>query len=61
MIKTARLTVTGIRSNNVILFTCPNCAKENAITYEMPKEFYKSSRDKTCARCKQPCTIVTQD
>jgi hypothetical protein len=59
MAKPVKLTVIGQRSNNVILFTCPYCEKENSITYEMPKDFYKESRDKTCSKCRKPCTIRT--
>ncbi len=59
MIKPVKLTVIGRRSNNVIRFTCPYCEKENSITYETPKEFYRESRDKNCTGCRKPCTILT--
>jgi transcription elongation factor Elf1 len=59
MINTVKPTVIGTRSGNVIRFTCPHCEKENSIRYDMPKDFYKVSRDGTCGQCRKRCTIVT--
>jgi transcription elongation factor Elf1 len=51
--------VIGTRSGYVIRFTCPDCHKENAIICNMPKVFYKDSRDATCARCKKRYAVLT--
>lgn len=59
MMKPGKLTVIGRPSGNVIRFTCPYCEKENSIVYEMPKDFYKASRDKTCVGCRKSCTVIT--
>jgi len=52
-------TVVGTRSGYVIRFTCPDCFKENSITYNMPKAYYHVSRDGTCAQCRQHFTVLT--
>ncbi|HOP67776.1 MAG TPA: hypothetical protein PLM96_08945 [Methanoregulaceae archaeon] len=54
-----RQTVIGTRSGYTIQFTCPNCNKENSIVFNMPKAFYKESRDGTCSHCKQRFTVLT--
>jgi hypothetical protein len=51
--------VIGTRSGYVIRFTCPDCFKENSIVYNMPRDYYKDSRDGTCARCKKRYTVMT--
>ncbi len=55
----ARETVIGTRSGQVITFTCPACSKENTIVFSMPKAFYKESRDGRCSRCKKIVTVMT--
>lgn len=52
-------TVIGTRSGYVIRFTCPSCSKENSIVYNMPKAFYKESRDATCGKCRKHFTVLT--
>jgi hypothetical protein len=52
-------TVFGTRSGYIIRFTCPNCLKENSIMYNMPKAYYKESRDGTCRQCKNHYTVLT--
>lgn len=60
MIKSSvKPTVTGTRSGYVIRFTCPECFKENAIIFNMPKPYYRDSRDGTCAQCKKHYTVLT--
>jgi transcription elongation factor Elf1 len=60
MIKSSvKPTVVGTRSGYAIHFTCPSCEKENSIMYNMPKAYYKESRDATCAKCKKQYTILT--
>ena len=54
-------TVNGTRSGYTIRFTCPNCAKENTIVYNMPKAFYKESRDAVCGKCRKHYTVLTPD
>jgi len=54
-----RETVIGTRSGYVIRFTCPSCSKENSIVFNMPKAFYKESRDGRCSRCKKLFTVLT--
>ena len=61
MRSSARPTVIGIRSGYAIKFTCPNCAKENAIVYNMHKAFYRKSRDATCGKCRKHFTVLTPD
>ena len=53
--------VNGTRSGYTIRFTCPNCAKENTIVYNMPKAFYKESRDAVCGKCRKHYTVLTPD
>jgi transcription elongation factor Elf1 len=52
-------TVLGTRSGYVIRFTCPSCFKENSIVFNMPKAYYKESREGTCAACKKHFTVLT--
>jgi hypothetical protein len=52
-------TVIGTRSGYSIRFTCPNCLEENSIMYNMPKPYYKESRDGTCRKCKKHYTVLT--
>ena len=52
-------TVIGTRSGYVIRFTCPDCNKENTIVFNMPKAFYKESRDGTCSKCRKRFTVLT--
>jgi transcription elongation factor Elf1 len=52
-------TVDGTRSGYFIRFTCPSCLKENSINCNMPKAYYKVSRDGTCAQCKKHYTVLT--
>jgi hypothetical protein len=52
-------TVVGSRSGYVIRFTCPSCLFENSIAFNMPKAYYKESRDGTCAKCKKRYTVLT--
>jgi len=60
MIKSStKPTVVGMRSGYVIHFTCPSCSKENSIVYNMPKAYFKESRDGTCAKCKKQYTVLT--
>ncbi|MDD1710738.1 MAG: hypothetical protein LUQ37_07535 [Methanoregulaceae archaeon] len=49
----------GTRSGYVIRFTCPTCYKENSIICNMPKSYYKESRDGTCAQCRKHCEVLT--
>jgi hypothetical protein len=51
-------TVIGTRIGYGIHFTCPDCHKENSIMYNMPKAFYKETREGTCARCKKHFTVL---
>jgi hypothetical protein len=51
--------VIGTRSGYVIRFTCPNCHNENSIIYNMPKSYYKDSRDGTCAKCRKHFMVLT--
>ena len=51
--------VMGTRSGYVIRFTCPSCQKENSIVYNMPKAFFKSTREGTCSGCKKHVTVMT--
>jgi hypothetical protein len=43
----------------MIRYTCPVCHTENAIVYNMPKDYYKDTRNGTCTRCRQRSTILT--
>ncbi len=52
-------TVVGTRSGYIIRFTCPDCSKENSIVCNMPKAYYKESRDGTCGQCKKHYTVLT--
>lgn len=52
-------TVVGTRSGYVIRFTCPSCFKENSIVFNMPKAYFKESREGTCAKCKKHFTVLT--
>lgn len=52
-------TIFGMRSGNTIQYTCPNCLKENTITFNMPQAFYKESRNATCSKCRSPYIILT--
>lgn len=61
MKKQSKPTVLGTRSGYAIRFTCPFCAKENTIVFNMPKAFYKESRDGTCAQCRKHLTVLTPD
>ncbi|OPX74940.1 MAG: hypothetical protein A4E39_00366 [Methanoregulaceae archaeon PtaB.Bin152] len=54
-------TVIGTRSGYVIRFTCPSCFKENSIVYNMPKAYYKESREGTCIQCRKHYTVLTPD
>jgi transcription elongation factor Elf1 len=51
--------ITGTRTGSVIRFTCHGCRAENAIICRMPKDFYRETRDATCARCKNRSTVLT--
>jgi len=51
--------VTGTRSGYVIRFTCPECHHENAIIINMPKSYYKESRDGTCGKCRKHFNVLT--
>lgn len=51
--------VYGTRAGYEIRFTCPNCLKENSIVFNMPKAYYKESRDATCSQCKNHYTVLT--
>lgn len=53
--------VVGTRNGYIIHFTCPDCQKENSITYNMPRKFFQETRDAPCARCKKQFTILTPD
>ena len=44
----------------VIRFTCPDCHNENSIIFNMPKSFYKDSRDGTCAKCRKHFMVLTR-
>ena len=55
----SRTEVAGTRAGNTILFTCPACQAANTIIYEMPKEFYKESRNANCTSCRKQCTVLT--
>jgi len=62
MIKSvAKPTVIGTRSGYVIRFTCPSCSKENSIVYNMPKAYYKESREGVCSQCRKHYTVLTPD
>lgn len=52
-------TVIGTRSGYVIRYTCPDCGHENSIVYNMPKAFYRESREGTCTKCRKRFTIAT--
>lgn len=51
--------VIGTRSGYVIRFTCPNCQNENSIVCNMPKAYFKGSRDGTCAKCRKHFEVLT--
>jgi len=51
--------VRGTRSGYVIRFTCPSCSKENSLVFNMPRAFYKESRDAACAKCRKQVTVLT--
>jgi transcription elongation factor Elf1 len=51
--------IMGTRTGYMIRFTCPACHNENSIVYHMPKDYYKDTRDATCARCRQRSTVLT--
>ncbi|OPY36416.1 MAG: hypothetical protein A4E35_01955 [Methanoregula sp. PtaU1.Bin051] len=53
--------VTGTRAGNAILFTCPDCQKDNSIVYNMPKEFFRDTRKASCSSCRKRFTILTPD
>jgi hypothetical protein len=60
MMKNAILSpVIGTRAGYVIRFTCPKCFKENSIAFNMPKAFYKESREGTCRQCRNHYLVLT--
>jgi transcription elongation factor Elf1 len=59
MENSAKLSVIGTRSGNVIRFTCPNCFHEHLKRYSTPKDFYKDSRDVICTQCRTRFMVVT--
>jgi transcription elongation factor Elf1 len=59
MKSSVRENVIGTRSGYVIRYTCPGCGHENSIVYNMPKAFYRESREGTCARCRKRFTVMT--
>ena len=54
-----RKEVTGTRAGNAILFTCPACQAANSVVYEMPKDFFKETRDLNCRSCRKRFTVLT--
>jgi len=56
-----RKEIIGTRAGNAIRFTCPECRKANAITYNMPKEFFQESRSASCSSCKKRFTVLTPE
>lgn len=54
-------TIIGSRSGYAIRFTCPSCQNENKILYNMPKPYYKETREANCKRCRTRYTILVPD
>ena len=54
-------TIIGSRSGYAIRFTCPSCHNENKILYNMPKPYYKETREANCKRCRTRYTILVPD
>ncbi|MCU0631009.1 MAG: hypothetical protein MUF37_07650 [Methanoregulaceae archaeon] len=54
-------TIIGSRSGYAIRFTCPSCKNENSILYNMPKPYYKETREANCKRCRTRYTIYVPD
>jgi len=50
---------TGTRAGNSIRFICHGCRTENTIICRMPKDYYRETRDATCAQGKNRSTILT--
>lgn len=54
-------TIIGSRSGYAIRFSCPSCHNENTILYNMPKPYYKETREANCKRCRTRYTIYVPD
>jgi len=55
----SRPEVVGTRAGNAIRFTCPVCQAANSIVYNMPKDFFKETRNVSCTSCRKQCTVST--
>jgi hypothetical protein len=51
--------VAGTRAENAIRFTCPDCHAANTVVYDMPRDFFRETRDLSCKSCRKRFTVLT--